>query len=64
MIEFIYVLVSFGCEWEDLKIYLTQEEAIDISIKYPKCRVEIFSKNKLENGYVPTYSYYLNGKLC
>ena len=39
----VYVFL-FGNEWEDTRIILTEEEAIEISRKYPKHRVEIFDK--------------------
>ena len=39
----IYVFL-FGDEWEDTRIILTEEDAIEISRKYPKHRVEIFDK--------------------
>lgn len=62
----VFVFV-FGDEWEDTRIILSEQEAIDISKKYPKHRVEIFDKkvNKeaLNFGYSPSYNYYKNGKL-
>ena len=51
--NFIYVLI--GDEWGDFVIFLSKE-----SIKYPKSRIEIFSKND-KTGYTPTYNYYENG---
>ena len=48
------------CEWEDIIILLSKEDAINESIKYPNARVEIFSKNNTL-GYTPTYNYYKNG---
>ena len=59
--EYIYVLVSNKCEWEDLIIFLDEDEARTASIINLKSRVEIFSKTK--NGYKPTYCYYKNGNL-
>lgn len=59
--DFVYVLL-FGSEWEDAVIFLSEEEAIGQSIKYPKNRVEIFQK-KDNGGYVPTYHYYEDGVL-
>ena len=50
-----------GAEWEDIVIYLSREEAIAKSKKIPKVRMEIF--NKTEDGYRPTYKFYLNGEL-
>ena len=62
----VYVFL-FGDEWEDIRIILTEEEAIETSKKYPKQRVEIFDKkiNKeaFNFGYSPSYNYYKNGKL-
>jgi hypothetical protein len=61
--EYVYILIC-GSEWEDMIIYIKEEEAIEVSIKYPELRVEIFSKNNNNNnGYSPTYNYYKNGKL-
>jgi len=59
--EFVYVFL-YGGEWEDVVIFLTKEEAISQSIKYPNYRVEIFGKTD-KPGYTPTYSYYKNGEL-
>ena len=53
--EVIYVLVSEGCEWEDIVVFLTEENAIKMSIKYPNSRVEVFSKKDDTSGYTPTY---------
>ena len=58
--SFVYLFIS-GSEWEDMVLFLSQEEAIDASIKYPNSRVEIFGKEKNSIGYIPTYSYYKNG---
>ena len=60
--EFIYVLVSKDSCWEDMVIFLSLEEAIKVSIKYPEYRIEIFSKSD-KLGYTPTYNYYKNGVL-
>jgi hypothetical protein len=60
--EFIYVLVSDGCEWEDMIVFLSEESAVKVSIKYPTRRVEIFGKKNSESEYTPTYNYYQNGK--
>jgi len=60
--EFIYVLVSDGCEWEDTVVFLTEESAIKASIKYPTRRVEVFGKKDSGSDYTPTYNYYQNGK--
>jgi hypothetical protein len=58
--NFIYVFL-YGHEWEDIVIFLSEEEAIRESIKHPNQRVEIFSKTNT-SGYTPTYNYYQNGE--
>ena len=58
--NFIYVFL-YGHEWEDIVIFLSEEEAIRESIKHPNQRVEIFSKTN-KSGYTPTYNYYKNGE--
>lgn len=57
--EFVYVFL-YGCEWEDVVIFLSKEEAIEESIKHPNNIIEIFSKTT--TGYTPTYNYYKNGE--
>jgi hypothetical protein len=59
----VYMLVEDGAEWEDMSIILTKEDAIAASIKYQKCRVEIFTKKMNHFGYTPSYNYYKNGEL-
>jgi hypothetical protein len=59
--EYIYVLCVDGAEWEDIVVFLVKEEAIEMSRKCPKTRVEIFSKSE-KGGYRPTYNFYLNGE--
>lgn len=60
--EFVFMLLfGSGSEWEDIVIFVSKEDAIHASIKYPNARVEIFSKNN--TGYTPTYDYYENGNL-
>lgn len=58
--EFVYVFI-YGEEWEDISIFLSKEDAIKQSIKYPNHRVEIFS-NTDSLGYKPTYFHYQNGE--
>ena len=58
--EFVYVMIN-SKDWEDNVIYLTENEAIEISLTYPNSRIEIFSKNADYSGYLPTYNYYKNG---
>jgi hypothetical protein len=43
-------------------IFLSKEDAINESKKYPKARVEIFSISD-ELGYTPTFNFYKNGEL-
>jgi hypothetical protein len=59
--EKIYLLLCGG-EWEDIIIFLSEEEAIKASIENPNNRVEIFSKKENVAGYRPTYNYYENGQ--
>ena len=59
--DFVYVF--FGAnDWEDMIIFLSKEDAINKSKKYPKARVEIFSITD-QLGYTPTYNFYRNGEL-
>ena len=59
--EFVYLLFTPDFSWEDVVVILSEEEAINASIKYPDIKVEIFSKIQ-DLGYTPTYNYYKNGK--
>ena len=59
--EYIYLLVC-GSEWEDIIVFLSEEDAIKASIENPNDRVEIFSKKENSTGYRPKYNYYENGK--
>ena len=61
--DVVYMLVVDGAEWEDMSIILKKEDAIAASIKYQKCRVEIFTKKTGHYGYTPSYNYYINGEL-
>ena len=56
--KLVYLSIN-GDSWEDMIIFLTEEEAIQASFN---SRVEIFSKNT-DLGYLPTYNYYKNGEL-
>jgi hypothetical protein len=58
----VYVFTPDGAEWEDLVVFIEKEEALEFSRKWPKIRVEIFSKTD-KAGYRPTYNYYMNGEL-
>lgn len=59
--ENVYILIQEGGCWEDMYIFLSEEEAIAVSEKYKNSRVEIFKK--AASGYKPSYNYYKNGKL-
>ena len=60
--DYLYLLVVDGAEWEDIVVYLTKEEALEKSKAWPNTRVEIFSKSE-KGGFRPTYTYFLNGIL-
>jgi len=60
--DFVYLLISDGGDWEDIVVYLSKESAINVSIKYPNRRVEVFIKNTTNPGYTPAYIYYKNGE--
>ena len=62
--EFVYMFVVDGAEWEDLIVFLTEEEALEKSKKHPNVRLEIFRRSQNSGGYYPTYNYYLNGVLA
>ena len=59
--DFVYVFFDVN-NWEDMVIFLSKEDAINESKKYPKARVEIFSITD-QLGYTPTYNFYKNGEL-
>jgi len=59
--DFVYLLLSDGSEWEDIIVFLSKEEAINASINHHNHRVEIFTKNDT-CGYKATYNYYKNGE--
>ena len=56
----VYLYLVDGAEWEDIIVYLTEQEAIDISKKWPNARVEIFDKSPM-GGYRPSYTCFVNG---
>lgn len=58
---YLYLFLYDGCNQEDQKIFLFEEQAIKASMKYPNARVEIFVTNCLYQGYEPTYKYYKGG---
>ena len=62
--ENIYVLVYDICDWEDLVMVNTLEEAVQLSAAHPGGRVEIFTKKKGSAGgnYHPTYNYWKAGR--
>lgn len=54
----VYVWFNGG-DPEDTIIFLSKEEAIETSIKYPNIMIEIFTRAKL--GYQMSDTYYRNG---
>ena len=58
--NFVYVLFNGG-DPEDIVIFLTKEDAIDASLKYPDLHVQVFMQTIF--GYQMGYMYYKNGKL-
>ena len=64
--EYMYVLLSdssvLGTVWEDIRIYQDKSEAVKVTEKCSKCRVEVFKKG-VDYVYEPTYDYYRDGKL-
>ena len=59
--EYLYMLVGDGFEWEDMLLYITEEDAINASKRYPTRRVEIFKRDG-HGTYMPTYNYWQNGE--
>ena len=59
--DFVYLLMHGGGEWEDIIVILSKDDAIKASTDNPNARVEIFSKTT-SLGYTPTYNYYKNGE--
>lgn len=57
---FVYVFFNGG-DPEDMIIFLTKEDAIDASLKYPDARIEVFQNYNF--GHQMAYMYYKNGKL-
>ena len=55
------MVVSNGAEWEDMIVYTSKEEAIAKSKEWTITAIQVFSKT--EDGYRPSYKYYLNGEL-
>ena len=43
--EKLYILTPNSGELEDIRIIITEEEAITLSKQYPSCTVEIFEKD-------------------
>lgn len=60
-LDYLYVLLPDGAEWEDIVLFTSKEEAIQMSKKHPELRVEIFCIAQ-HGGYRPTYTYYRNGE--
>jgi hypothetical protein len=62
-----YLYVNIGTDWTNSIIYVTEDQAIQASIRNPNSRIEVFEKtfdlNSLFNGYMTTHNYYTNGIL-
>lgn len=57
---FIYLLLT-GKDWNDIIIFIDENDAIIASKNNPDFRVEIFNKD--DNAvYISTYNYYKNGE--
>lgn len=63
--DYVYMFTPDGGEWEDICIYISEEDAIIASKKYPSMRIDIFEKSITDTHtrYIPTYAYYLNGEI-
>ena len=61
---YLYVLCVDGMEWEDIVIFqLTDAEAMEKSLLFPRARLERFELGSKNGGFIPTYKYYQNGVL-
>jgi hypothetical protein len=63
-----HLYVNIGSDPEDIIIiYITEDQAIQASLRKPNSKVEIFEKtfdfNGNFNGYLATSNYYKNGIL-
>ena len=58
--KYIYCFISAEHTWEGVRVVLSEKKAIQLSVKYPQCRVEIYQINN-EGIYCPTYRYIRNG---
>ena len=58
--EYLFISMKNNSSIKDIKILIDKNDAIQESINNPSNRVEIF--NKLNNLYVPTYTYIRNGE--
>ena len=61
--EYLYMMICDGGEWEDMLVYNTEDEAVHASIRNPDFRIEIFARNNGRGPFSPTYRYYQNGQL-
>ncbi len=55
------LISNINDKWDTTILINNEEDAINISKKYPHLQVQIFSKTL--DGYKPTYCFYKNGKL-
>ena len=62
--NFIYVLLpEINPGWDDMRIYLDEQKAIEASILLPEYRVEIFEIDSVDGSFIPSLNYYKCGIL-
>jgi len=54
----VYVWFN-GYDPEDVVIFLSKDEAINFSLKYPNAKIDVFTRGRL--GHQMSYAYYING---
>jgi len=62
MSDKLFILLADNAALEDIKIITDEDKAMEMSIKYPKMRVEIFEKGD-DGLFSPIYDFYEKGKL-
>ena len=60
--KYAYLFIPHNSnEWEDTKIILNKNIAIEMSIKHTDSRVEVYWFNKKNGNFLPLYAHYKNG---
>ena len=60
--KYAYLFIpSNSNEWEDTKIILDKNIAIEMSIQHKGSRVEVYWFNKKNCAFLPLYAHYKNG---